>query len=182
MLPEDVPNIEELFFKLSRIIDFDNKTQNRLIKKIKKRKPWEPIIVSENLNWEDFSKLNLFLHDLQGVKPVVSVTRKYSPEGSSSHLIGYVSDVSEKDLNNSELLRKINVPGLKTGKNGLEKTFNHMMIGSPGIQRYEVNAHGKRIKELELITGERGKNFRTTIDQDIQKFTSELLEKKSGTV
>ena len=182
MLPEDVPNIEELFFKLSRIIDFDNKTQNRLIKKIKKRKPWEPIIVSENLNWEDFSKLNLFLHDLQGVKPVVSVTRKYSLEGSSSHLIGYVSDVSEKDLNNSELLRKINVPGLKTGKNGLEKTFNHMMIGSPGIQRYEVNAHGKRIKELELITGERGKNFRTTIDQDIQKFTSELLEKKSGSV
>ena len=182
MLPEDVPNIEELFFKLSRIIDFDNKTQNRLIKKIKKRKPWEPIIVSENLNWEDFSKLNLFLHDLQGVKPVVSVTRKYSPEGSSSHLIGYVSDVSEKDLNNSELLRKINVPGLKTGKNGLEKTFNDMMIGSPGIQRYEVNAHGKRIKELELITGERGKNFRTTIDQDIQKFTSELLEKKSGSV
>ena len=182
MLPEDVPNIEELFFKLSRIIDFDNKTKNRLIKKIKKRKPWEPIIVSENLNWEDFSKLNLFLHDLQGVKPVVSVTRKYSLEGSSSHLIGYVSDVSEKDLNNSELLRKINVPGLKTGKNGLEKTFNHMMIGSPGIQRYEVNAHGKRIKELELITGERGKNFRTTIDQDIQKFTSELLEKKSGSV
>ena len=182
MLPEDVPNIEELFFKLSRIIDFDNKTQNRLIKKIKKRKPWEPIIVSENLNWEDFSKLNLFLHDLQGVKPVVSVTRQYSLEGSSSHLIGYVSDVSEKDLNNSELLRKINVPGLKTGKNGLEKTFNHMMIGSPGIQRYEVNAHGKRIKELELITGERGKNFRTTIDQDIQKFTSELLEKKSGSV
>ena len=159
MLPEDVPNIEELFFKLSKIIDFDNKTQNRLIKKIKKRKPWEPIIVSENLNWEDFSKLNLFLHDLQGVKPVVSVTRKYSLEGSSSHLIGYVSDVSEKDLNNSELLRKINVPGLKTGKNGLEKTFNDMMIGSPGIQRYEVNAHGKRIKELELITGERGKNF-----------------------
>ncbi len=182
MLPEDVPNIEELFFKLSKIIDFDNKTQNRLIKKIKKRKPWEPIIVSENLNWEDFSKLNLFLHDLQGVKPVVSVTRKYSPEGSSSHLIGYVSDVSEKDLNNSELLRKINVPGLKTGKNGLEKTFNDMMIGSPGIQRYEVNAHGKRIKELELITGERGKNFRITIDQDIQKFTSELLEKKSGSV
>ena len=37
MLPEDVPNIEELFFKLSKIIDFDNKTQNRLIKKIKKR-------------------------------------------------------------------------------------------------------------------------------------------------
>lgn len=182
MLPEDVPNIKELFFRLSRIINFDEKIQNRLIKRIKKRKPWEPIIIFENLNWEDFSKLNLFLHELEGVKPVVSVRRQYSKEGSSSHLIGYVSDVSAKDLNNSELLRKINVPGLKTGKNGLEKTFNDMMIGKPGIQRFEVNAYGKRIKELQLIKGEKGKNFRTTIDQEVQKFASQLLEKKSASI
>ena len=32
MLPEDVPNMEELFFRLSRIIDFDEKSQRRLIK------------------------------------------------------------------------------------------------------------------------------------------------------
>ena len=182
MLPEDVPNMEELFFRLSRIINFNEKNKIRLIKKIKKRKPWEPIIISENLNWEDFSKLNLFLHELQGIKPVISVAREYSTEGSSSHLIGYVSDVSEKDLNNNELLRKINVPGLKTGKNGLEKTFNNLMIGKPGIQRFEVNAYGKRIKELKFIEGEKGKNFRTTIDQEVQKFSSQLLEKKSGSV
>ena len=182
MLPEDVPNIEELFFRLSRIVNLDKKNQKRLIKKINKRKPWEPIIIFENLSWEDFSKLNLFLHELQGIKPVVSVARKYSAEGSSSHLIGYVSDVSEKDLNNSELLRKINVPGLKTGKNGLEKTFNNTMIGIPGIQRFEVNAYGKRIKELKLVEGKKGENYRTTIDQDVQKFTSQLLGKKSGSV
>ncbi len=182
MLPEDVPNMEELFFRLSRIINFDKRNQARLIKRIKKRKPWEPIIVAENLDWEDFSKLNLFLHELQGIKPVVSVTRQYSKDGSSSHLIGYVSDVSEKDLNNSELIRKINVPGLKTGKNGLEKTFNNLMIGQPGVQRFEVNAYGKRIKELQLIQGEKGKNFKTTIDQEVQKFASQLLDKKSGAV
>ena len=37
MVPEDVPNLEELFFKLSRIIDFDKKMQKRLIKQLKKR-------------------------------------------------------------------------------------------------------------------------------------------------
>ena len=82
MLPEDVPNMEELFFKLSRIIDFNEKNKKRLIKKIKKRRPWEPIIISENLNWEEFSKLNIFLHELQGIKPVISVAREYSSEGS----------------------------------------------------------------------------------------------------
>ena len=182
MIPEDVPNLGELFFRLSKIIDFSEKKQNQLIKRLKKRKPWEPIIISDNLSWREFSRLNLFLHEIQGIKPVVSVARKYSENGASTHIIGYVSDTSIKDLENSELLRKINMPGLKTGKNGLEKILNDQVIGVPGLQRFEVNAYGKRIKELKLIKGRSGKNFKITIDQEVQEFTSKLLKKKSGSV
>ncbi len=182
MTPEDVPNLEELFFKLSKIIDFNETKRKRLIKRLKKRKPWEPIIVSDNLSWPEFSKLNLFLHEMQGVKPVVALARKYSGDGSSSHIVGYVSEVSVKDLESTEWLREINVPGLKIGKNGLEKFLNKRIVGQPGIQRFEVNAYGKRIKELELFKGNAGENFRTTIDQEVQKFTSELIKKKSGSV
>ena len=132
------------------------------------------------MTWEEFSKLNIFLHDIQGIKPVVSVTRKYSNDGSSSHLIGYVSDVSVKDLENNEILREINMPGLKTGKNGLEKSLNDEIIGKPGFQRYEVNAYGKKVKELKVTRGTVGKSFKTTIDQDVQKFVNGLIKDKSG--
>ena len=182
MFPEEVPNLEELFFKLSKIIDFNERTRNNLIKRLKKRRPWETIIVSDNLSWDEFSRLNLFLHEIQGIKPVVAVARKYIEDGSSSHVIGYVSDTSVKDLENSKLLREINVPGLKTGKNGLEKSLNEPMIGTPGLQRFEVNAYGKRIKELKFVEGTVGKNFRTTLDQEVQKFASELMKDKSGSV
>ena len=182
MIPEDVPNMEVLFFKLSRIIDFTETKKRMLIKRLKKRKRWEPIIVSDNLTWSEFSKLNLFLHEMQGVKPVVALARKYSEDGSSSHIVGYVSDASVKDLEGSELLREIHVPGLKTGKNGLEKLLNPKIIGKPGIQRFEVNAYGKRIKELALVKGSEGQNFRTTIDQEVQKFSLELVKEKSGSI
>jgi len=182
MIPEDVPNLEVLFFKLSKIIDFNERKKRNLIKRLKKRKPWEPIIVSDNLTWPEFSRLNLFLHEIQGIKPVVAVARKYIDAGSSSHIIGYVSEMSVKDLENSELLRKINIPGLKTGKNGLEKSLNEEMIGKPGLQRFEVNAYGKRIKELKFVDGIAGKNYRTTLDLDVQKFASELLKDKSGSI
>jgi len=182
MIPEDVPNLEELFFKLSKIIDFDKRAKTNLIKRLKKRKPWETIIISDNLSWSEFSRLNLFLHEMQGIKPVVAVARKYLEDGSSSHIIGYVSEMSVKDLENSALLREINVPGLKTGKNGLEKSLNEEMIGQPGLQRFEVNAHGKRIKELKLIQGTAGKNYRTTLDIEVQKSASELLKDKSGSI
>jgi penicillin-binding protein 2 len=182
MIPEDVPNMEKLFFKLSKLIDFNARVKKNLIRRLKKRKPWEPIIVSDNLSWSEFSKLNLFLHEIRGIKPVVSVDRKYLKDGSSFHIIGYVSEASVKDLENSELLRKVNMPGLKTGKNGLEKTLNEAMLGKPGVQRFEVNAYGKRIKELKFIGGTPGKDFRTTIDQEIQKFASISIKDKSGSV
>ena len=182
MLPEDVPNINELFFKLSRIIDFDERKQRIFLKRLKKRRPWQPIIISDNLSWKEFSKLNLFLHDLNGVKPVVSVARKYSADGSSSHIIGYVSDISVKDLENNEFLSEINIPGLKTGKNGLEKSLNKEIIGQPGFQRFEVNAYGKKVKELKFIEGTIGKSFRTTIDQDVQSYTTKILKDVSGSI
>jgi len=182
MIPEDVPNMQELLYKLSKLITFNDKDKTNLLKRLKKRKPWQPIIISDNLTWAEFSRLNLFLHETQGIKPVVAVARKYSEDGSSSHLIGYVSDVSVKDLENSPLLREINVPGLQTGKSGLEKSLNEAMIGKPGFQRFEVNAHGKKIKELKFVQGTIGKNFRTTIDQEVQKFASKLIKDTSGSV
>ena len=182
MMPEDVPNIEALFFKLSKLIDFSEREKINLIKRLKKRKPWQPIIISDNLSWSEFSKLNLFLHEVPGIKPVVSVARKYIGDGSLSHLVGYVSAVSSKDLESDKYLRSINIPGLKTGKSGLEKSLNNLIIGEPGFQRFEVNAYGKRVKELEFTQGVYGKNYRTTIDTEIQKYASGLIIDKSGSV
>ena len=56
------------------------------------------------------------------------------------------------------------------------------MLGTPGLQRFEVNAYGKRIKELKFISGTPGKNYRTTLDQDIQKFAIAQLKDKSGSI
>jgi len=184
MIPEDVPNLEKLFFKLSRIIDFNKTKQSKIIKRLKKRKPWETIIISDNLSWREFTRINLFLHEIQGIKPVVSLARRYADEGSSAHVIGYVSDTSVKDLENSKFLRDINIPGLKVGKTGIEKVLNEAMIGKPGLQRFEVNAYGKRIKELKLVKGVKGKDFNVTIDQEVQKTASKALEDKkySGSI
>ena len=54
---------------------------------------WDPVIISDNLTWSEFSRINLFLHELQGAEPVVSVARLYV-EPSSAHIVGYVSKAS----------------------------------------------------------------------------------------
>ncbi len=178
--PENSPNLETLFFRLKTILNLSDKRIFYLKKKIAKQKPWEPIIVSDNLTWSEFSRINLFLHELPGVEPLVSVARQY-PDQSTAHLVGYVSQVSQKDLQNKQYLKDMSV-GIAVGKTGLENKLDKDIIGKVGFQRYEVNAFGKRIKQIQIDPGETGKNYRTTIDLDVQKFTSEVLEDKAASV
>ena len=70
-----------------------------------------------------------------------------------------MSEASEKDILNNEMIKNKHVPGLKVGKTGLEKTFENELIGTNGIQRYEVNAYGKRISQLDHTDGVNGKQF-----------------------
>ena len=181
VIPENSENLEILFFRLKSILNLSEKDVAKIRKKIKSQKPWDPVIISDNLNWSDFSRINLFLHDLQGVEPVVSVARLYK-EPSSAHVIGYVSKASKKDLQTKEYLQNKIATGTRIGKTGLENKLDSKVIGDVGYKRYEVNAYGKRIKEISIDPGKSGENFRTTLDLDVQKLSSKLLEGKSGTV
>ncbi len=179
--PENTQNIDALFVRLKSILNLTNERIFVLKRKIAKQKPWEPIIVSENLTWSEFSRINLFLHELQGVEPLVSVARVY-PHDSTSHVVGYVSQASVKDLENKKYLRDMSVAGIAVGKTGLESRLDEDIIGEVGFQRYEVNAYGKRIRQIKFDRGKSGKSYRTTIDLEVQNFASKLIKDVSGSV
>ena len=182
LVPEDIEDQKKLFFRLKKILTISETQLIKISKKIKTQKPWEPIIISKNLSWNEFSKLNLFLHELPGIKPVVSIARYYPKKNNFSHVLGYVSEANVDDLMANKRLIEFNVPGLKVGKTGLEKSLDDNLIGDAGYQRYEVNAYGKRIKEIDLSPGIPGRNYNLTIDSKIQNYASDLLVDKSGSV
>jgi penicillin-binding protein 2 len=181
LVPENTKNLNHLFVRLKGILNITDKKISYLKKLIKKQKPWEPVIVSDNLNWSEFSKINLFLHELNGVEPIVSVARTY-PDNSSAHILGYVSQISTKDLKTKKYLQDLSVPGMVIGKTGLERKLDEQIIGKVGFQRYEVNAFGKRIREIQVNEGKAGKSYKTTLDYEIQKYTNELLKDKAAAV
>jgi len=181
LIPENTNSIEEVFFRLKSILKISDSKIFSLKRIIAKQKPWEPIIISNNLDWSEFSRVNLFLHELQGIEPVVSIARVYK-DSSSAHVLGYVSQVSAKDLKNKKYLKELSVPGMSVGKTGLERRLDKEIIGKVGFQRYEVNAFGKRIKQIQVDQGEAGKSFKTTLDTEVQKFTAEILKDKAASV
>ena len=181
IIPENSENLELLIFRLKGILNLTDKEIFRLKRKIKSQKPWDPVVISDNLTWSEFSKINLFLHELQGVEPVVSVARLYN-ELSSVHVVGYVSKASKKDLKNKEYLKNKIATGTRVGKTGLENQLDSKVIGDVGYKRYEVNAYGKRIREISIDPGKAGENFRTTLDLEVQQLAADQLKGKSGSV
>ena len=182
VVPEEVENFKYLILRLKKILNLSDKEFEKIIKQKNKQKPWETLIISKNLTWEQFTKVNYYLYDLTGAKPVLSVSRNYPFSDNYTHVLGYVSEASEKDILGNELIKKNHVPGLKVGKTGLEKTFENDLIGTNGAQRYEVNAYGKRISQLDHTEGLNGKTIKLTIDTEIQKLCADLLKGVAGSI
>ena len=182
VIPEDVEDFKYLMLRLKEILSLNNNEFEKIIKQKNQQKPWETLIVSNNLTWEQFSKINYYLYDLEGAKPVMSVSRNYPFNESYTHVLGYVSEASEKDILSNENVKDNHVPGLKVGKTGLEKSFEDQLLGTNGTQRYEVNAYGKRINQLDHIEGFKGETIKLTLDTEIQKQCGELLKDVAGSI
>ena len=182
VIPEQVEDFRYVIYRLKDLLDLSDSQFKKILKKKRENKPWETLIVSDNLSWEKFSKINNHLYDLNGVKPVISISRNYPYRDNFTHVIGYVSQANERDIETTNIIKKNFVPGLKVGKIGLEKTFEEKLIGSNDIERYEVNAYGRRISQLEFQKGEKGKTLKLTIDTKVQQLSNKLLKDQAGSI
>ena len=182
VIPEQVENFNYLLSRLKTILKLSDKRVEQIKKKKQQLKPWESLIISENLSWDQFLVINNYLYELIGVKPVMTISRNYPFDEIYTHVLGYVSQPNENDLLSNDVIKEKFVPGIKVGKLGLEKTLENDLIGINDIQRYEVNAYGKRINQLDYQKGAQGSKIRITLDTDVQKLSAELLNNKAGSI
>ena len=182
IIPEQVEDFRYVIYRIKDLLELSDREFKKILKKKNEIKPWETLIVSDNLDWKKFSKINNHLYDLNGVKPVISISRSYPYRENYTHVIGYVSQANAMDVEKNEIIKRNFVPGLKVGKVGLEKSFEEKLIGSNDIERYEVNAYGRRISQLEFQKGEKGKTLRLTIDTKVQQLANKLLKDKAGSI
>ncbi len=178
---DEVQNFDTTLFRIKNIIELTDNEVRKIYKKKENLKAWDTLVISENLSWDKFSKLNLYLHEIEGAKPVLSTSRYYPYANDLVHVVGYVGDASPKDLERNEIKENF-VPGLKVGKRGIENSQERLLIGKYGIKRYEVNSSGKRISQINYLKETQGKEIKLTIDSEIQKYTQKLMKGSAGSV
>jgi len=104
MVPEQVSDFKYTEIRIKNILNLSDKEFLSIYKKKEKLKPWDTIIISENLSWEQLSKINTYLYELEGVEPVLTISRNYPFKDSLTHILGYVSQANKDDLNSNKII------------------------------------------------------------------------------
>jgi len=180
LIPEQVPEgVPAALNELSRILYISDRQREKVLREVSQNKLFVPVIVTENLPWEDFARINLHLPYLAGVQPDVGQTRAYPYAGELAHILGYVGAVSPEDqaADPDPLLQ---LPGFRIGKRGIEKEFEDQVRGKAGVSRVEVNAYGRVVRELSREAGEAGADVYLTIDHDLQQFAAQRMGDESS--
>ncbi len=180
LVPEQAKDVRAVLEKLSQLIPLSPNRLERILRDALRSKAFNPVLVTEGLNWEDFVKVNINAPDLPGVKTDMGELRSYPFGPWLSHVLGYVAGVTDKDIEKEPEL--LSLPGFRIGRSGVEKAADDALRGKPGAQQVEVNAHGRVIRELGRREGTTGQDVVLSLDMEVQKVAQEKLAGQSGSV
>ena len=180
IVPERVTDADSVIDHLSRIITIDPDDIERFRKLKKRVRRFEGVPLKLNLDDEEIAQISVNRHLLPGVDVVASLSRYYPLAESLSHTVGYVGIIDEQEFEN---LNKSNYSGTSyVGKSGIEKAYENLLHGHVGYQQIEVNAQGRKIREIYRESPEPSKNLYLTINASMQILAVQALNGRRGAI
>ncbi|WCM28915.1 penicillin-binding protein 2 [Sphingomonas sp. QA11] len=179
IIPDRLENKDRTLGLLRDILSLPPEAMDRITADLKRAAGFQPVQVIENLDLEKFAAVSVRLPELPGVAPSRGFARSYPSGAAVAHLTGYVGAASAEQYQKTKDPLMV-TPGFKLGKDGLEKTLEPELRGSPGAKRVEVTARGKLVRELATRPDVPGKTARLTIDAGLQEYAARRLGTNSG--
>ncbi len=98
-------------------------------------------------------------------------TREYPDEAMAAHLIGYVGEANEEQMESDGV-----TTGSIVGQFGVERVYNKLLMGADGAKRVVVNSVGREIRTIEEIAPVQGRRVQLTINYAMQKAAEEAFK------
>ncbi len=161
-------------------LDFDQLSAR--VRRFRSEPKYVPIIIKEELTPAELSFVES--HRDAGTFPEMELIhghrRLYPKDGVAAHVIGYVGEVSEAELNTPEFAKYDQ--GALIGKDGIERQYNDTLMGIDGQRRVTVDNLGTEHDVLEDKPAVPGKDLQLTLDLDLQVVAELAMQDKRGAV
>lgn len=177
LVPEQTDEPEKALRRLTGFIPLSEKEIKDAMAQMKRVRSFTPILVKENISWEEMARIELHLPELPGIF-VDEGTSRYYPFGeATAHLVGYVGRVSESEITEDPVMM---MPGFRIGKIGVEQHYDTTLRGTAGRLQSEVNVVGRAIRDLGKRDSIPGKRLTLTIDAELQMACQERLRREQS--
>lgn len=166
---------------LRKLADYLGTSSQDLLEKLITRKnghSYKPIPLVQDISRDNLAMVEVHRYDLPGIEVNARPLRHYVNNQSASHLLGYLGEISPKELSSGRFPNLIR--GDLIGKFGIEKVFDDYLRGKIGGRQVEVNANGQVVRVIKTVPAYPGYNIFLAIDSDLQQKTEELMDGITG--
>ncbi|MDX8394204.1 MAG: penicillin-binding protein 2 [Mariprofundales bacterium] len=163
-------------YALAKRFNWSKSKQKRISKRLQRQRRDRETMLDENLSWETVAPVAARLHNMPGVDIQAHARRTYPYAALAAHVIGYVSEVRDYDLDAGY------VSGEHLGRTGLELAWEKELHGSLGTRQDEVDAGGHRIRVIQTKAAKNGKTKRISLDMRLQQDADNALGDRTGAI
>ena len=180
LVAEQAGDLESTLNAIGTLIPLDDTARHKVMRDVHRKHSFVPVVVRENLSWDEVSRIEVNIDELPGVNIEVGLSRFYPFGERASQIVGYVSPPAIAELTGDPIME---LPDFRIGKSGVEKAQDLDLRGTPGASQIEVNALGRVVREISRDEGKTGKDVPLTIDMWLQDYAQRrLTAEESATI
>ena len=177
LMPSEAQDPGKVVSRFADIVKLSPEELAKIGKALARHRHYLPIVLKNYLDWPEMARIEVHATDLPGVFIDMGATRIYPLGSVAAHLIGYVARPTPAQADQNPVLA---LPGMRVGRNGVERSYNAPLTGAPGVLQTEVNVHGTVIRVLNRDAGTQGQTVELALDSTLQETAASRLEGQAG--
>jgi penicillin-binding protein 2 len=180
LVKEQSKNVEADLPMIARGLHLDVEQLRATLRHYRLSPAYQPIPIKQDVTADEDAFIESHRNELPELVTLDEERRLYPRDGFASHIIGYVGEVSEEDLNQSRYAWYN--PGDVVGKAGVEETYDKLLRGQDGSRDVIVDSHGREVGYLGVQHATPGTDLKLTIDNDLQRAAELALGDRNGAI
>ena len=179
IIPKDIRAFDTA--ELCRVLDMNVVEVRTRLKKAADYSKSVASLFKQQISKEDYGYLQEKMSEFPGFFVQNRTLRSY-PQPIAAHILGYVSEVDERDVENDNYYAM----GDYIGKSGIEKAYEPILRGVKGKEKKLVDVHNRVVGDFaegtENIQAVPGTSIWSTLDMQLQRLGEELMSGKRGSI
>jgi len=180
LVREQSKNIDADLPLIAKGLNLDVEQLRATLRRYRTQPGYQPIPIKQDVTADEQAFIAAHRNEFPELETIDEERRLYPRDGFAAHLIGYVGEVSEDDLNNPRFAYY--EPGDVVGKAGVEETYDSLLRGQDGSREVIVDSHGREVGYFGIEHAVPGQDLRLTIDNDLQRAAELALGDRNGAI